>query len=136
MNMSGQESENLNSEIMPGNEKETIHSGVKAWIRRTDTGLGPGGYSLFEAIEEEGSVKKACEKQGLSYSKGWKIIKSVESELGIRIVERQQGGAGGGEAHLSEDGRKLLRLYEIYNMKVAEAAERIFDEVFGDSGLF
>ena len=136
MNTSGQESENRNTEIIPGISEESIHSGVKAWIRRTDTGLGPGGYSLFEAIEEEGSVKKACEKQGLSYSKGWKIIKGVENELGIRIVERQQGGAGGGEAHLSEDGMKLLRLYEIYNMKVARAAEQIFDEVFKDSGLF
>ena len=51
-------------------------------------------------------------------------------------AEQQQGGFGGGEAHLTEEGKKLLRLYEIYFNKVSEAAEEIFEEVFKGSGMF
>lgn len=115
---------------------ETISGGVKVWIKGAKTGLGPGGYALFKAIDSEGSVKKACAIRKLSYSKGWKIINGVEEELGIRIIDRQQGGAGGGEAHLTEKGKRLLELYEIFDEKVEESAKKIFEEVFEDSGIF
>ena len=113
-----------------------VRSGVKVWIRRRKNGLGPGGYKLLIAIGKNGSVKKGCAEAGVSYSKGWSIIHAAEEELGFAIVERQQGGAGGGEAHLTEKGKKLIELYEIYRSKVSESAKGIFSEVFGGSGRF
>lgn len=115
---------------------EDLSGGVKVWIKGENTGLGPGGYELFKAIDEERSVKRACARRGLSYSKGWKIVNGVEKELGFKILERQQGGAGGGEAHLTDQGKQLLSLYEIYSEKVSVAAKEIFEEVFKDSDLF
>jgi len=115
---------------------EDVCGGVKVWIKGEKTGLGPGGYELFKAIDEERSVKRACARRGLSYSKGWKIVNGVEKELGFKILERQQGGAGGGEAHLTDQGKQLLALYESYNDKVSHAAKEIFEEVFKDADLF
>lgn len=131
----------INEEIVYQHEKnedtaDSVTGGVKVWIRRKKNGLGPGGYRLFMAITEFGSVKKACAETGVSYSKGWSIIHAAEDELGFKIVERQQGGAGGGEAHLTEKGKKLLELYEVYRKSVSAAAKGIFEDVFNDSGLF
>ena len=120
----------------PKSSGEEKGGGVKVWIKGEKTGLGPGGYALFKAVDAEGSVKKACVIRGLSYSKGWKIINGVEKELGFKIIDRQQGGAGGGEAHLTEKGKRLLKLYELYYEKVAQAAKIIYDEVFEDFKLF
>lgn len=117
-------------------KEDGVSSGVKVWIKGENTGLGPGGYALFKAVDAEGSVKKACAIRGLSYSKGWKIINGVEKELGFKIIDRQQGGAGGGEAHLTERGKKLLELYEIYYEKVAAAAKDIFNEIFEGTDVF
>ena len=115
---------------------ENVCGGVKVWIKGEKSGLGPGGYELFRAVESEGSVKRACAKRGLSYSKGWKIINGVEREMGFALVERKQGGAGGGEARLTEQGKQLLELYDLYYQKVACAAKEFFSEVFEGSGLF
>ena len=51
---------------------------------------------------------EACEKAGMSYSKGWSLIRTAEKELGRPVVERSPGGKSGGTAQVSLEGHMLM----------------------------
>lgn len=70
--------------------------------------FGPGVAELFQLIETTGSVRHAAETMGLSYSKAWKMIRGTEKATGEAVVDRTQGGKGGGKADLTSRGKKLL----------------------------
>lgn len=97
--------------------------------------FGPGTVNLLKLIDNMGSVKEACDKAGISYSKGWTIIHSAEEELGYKIVERQQGGKSGGKAYVTQKGFRLLENFETYETEVTKAAEELYQKIFEDSGL-
>ncbi|WP_363321777.1 hypothetical protein [Methanohalophilus sp.] len=44
--------------------------------------LGAGKVEILRAIDEEGSLQKACKKLDISYKHAWKIIKSINERLG------------------------------------------------------
>lgn len=91
---------------------------------------GPGVAHLMELIAVTGSVAGACDKMGLSYSKGRTMIRRMERELGFPVVERAQGGAGGGGARLTDRGRKLLAAYQAYEADVKQYAQERFADAF------
>lgn len=109
---------------------------VKLTLAGRQPFFGPGTATLLKQIESLGSVREACEKTGISYSKGWTIIHAAEKELGYTIVERQPGGKNGGQAFISEKGKKLLTLFEEFEKQVEGAAESLFKKIFLDSELF
>ena len=57
-------------------------------------------------------MREACEKAGMSYSKGWSLIRTAEKELGRPVVERSPGGKSGGTAQVSLEGHMLMERYE------------------------
>jgi len=87
---------------------------------------------LLTLIGETSSVRTACQRMQISYSSGWNIINSVESQLGYALVERRQGGARGGKSLLTPDGRKLLRLYELFEKDVKVSVGELYDKYFSD----
>ena len=87
-------------------------------------------WTLLHQIDLLGSVREACEKTGVSYSKGWSLIHDAEDGVGYRIVERQPGGKNGGVAFVTAQGKKLMKLFELYQTRVKQEAERIFEEIF------
>lgn len=92
--------------------------------------FGPDTVTLLRQIDTLGSVRDACSKCGISYSKGWQIIHDCEGQLGYRIVERQPGGRNGGTAYLSEHGRKLLELYGRFDREMSEIGQQKYNEIF------
>jgi len=92
--------------------------------------FGPGPRQLLLAIQAEGSVAGACEAIGISYSKGRGIIRRMEQELGFELVERRQGGSGGGSAGLTEKGGIFLEFFAGYERAVQDHARSIFDDYF------
>jgi len=87
---------------------------IKVRLASKQPFFGPGTVRLLKLINALGSVKDACDKAGISYSKGWTIIRTCEKELGYSVVERQPGGKNGGAAAVSEKGLRLLALFEEY----------------------
>lgn len=85
---------------------------------------------LLMQIDDLGSVREACEKAGLSYSKGWNLIGDSEAELGFKLVDRQQGGKNGGKAALSMEGKRILGLYRNFEEAVQKYAEREYERFF------
>ena len=112
------------------NSTVPLHSFTQVLLGREELFFGPGKARLLEYIERTGSMQTACEEMGLSYSKGSRMIKKAEKQLGFRLLERWTGGNGGGGSRLTEEGRELLKNYKEVVRRVQEEADRIFEEVF------
>lgn len=92
--------------------------------------FGPGVEALLLSIESEKSVKMAAEKMKLSYSKAWTIIRNAEKGAGVRLVERNHGGVGGGNSVLTEEGRALLGKYISFKNEANALIEECFRRHF------
>ncbi len=66
---------------------------------------------LLKAISKTGSLLAAAKLIGISYSKAWRSITSLERRLGTSIIAPKRGGKYGGGTTLTENGRKLLSIY-------------------------
>ena len=87
---------------------------------------------LLQLIDETRSVRTACQRMQMSYSSGWNVIRRLESQLGRTLVQRSQGGAGGGKSSLTEDGQRLLSRYEAYAAALRVEAQRLYGRYFED----
>jgi molybdate transport system regulatory protein len=95
---------------------------------------GPGMIRLLTAIERNGSVRRACEEMNMSYSKGWKLLRGLETWLGSPVAVRHQGGKGGGEAYLTEAGREFLKKHRIFEQECQKVIEEVFEQYYTGSG--
>ena len=112
-------------------EKERrIRPRVKLQLEKNENFFGPGFVFLLRQIDTLGSVRDACAKTGMSYSKGWSLIRSAEKELGYTVVERSPGGKHGGVASVSEAGKDILRKYELLEKDVVKYAEKRYKDIF------
>ncbi len=87
---------------------------------------------LLALVDETRSVRSACQRMQISYSTGWNIIRTLESQLHFPLLERSQGGAYGGESRLTEKGRSLLDCYERFSKELRRHAAALFEEYFRD----
>lgn len=108
-----------------------IHPLVQVRLAGHEVCFGPGTASLLTFINQTGSIQEACHQMGLSYSKGSRMIKTVEQQLGFSVVERWAGGAGGGGSVLTEGGKALLANYQKMVKDVQESTEQIYRHYFG-----
>ncbi len=73
---------------------------------------------MLKAIQETGSFSQAARSLGLSYAFLWNTISQVEKSLNRKIVMSERGGAKGGRAVLTSEGRHLLQTYVALDSKV------------------
>jgi molybdate transport system regulatory protein len=92
---------------------------------------GPGMVKLLGAINETGSVRDAVGLMGISYSKGWKLLSRLEDYLRIPVVERQQGGKGGGKSALTPEGARFLEKHTAFIADCNEAVKEVFEQYYG-----
>ncbi|MCU7786856.1 LysR family transcriptional regulator [Pyrobaculum sp. 3827-6] len=76
--------------------------------------LGADFFRCLLAVDLWGSIKGAAERLGVPYSSVWNKIARGERLLGARLVAASRRGG----ARLTEEGRRVLRLY------LAEAGRR------------
>lgn len=85
--------------------------------------------SLLEAIDQNGSIHKAADELGRSYSRSHQRITTLEDAFGT-LVDRQRGGSGGGGSTLTENAHELLSRFERLctgYSSVAETTKAILD---------
>ncbi len=85
---------------------------------------------LLSLVDETSSVRTACQRMQISYSTGWNIIRTMESQFSRTLIERSQGGAGGGQSRLTEDGRQLIEAFRRYSTELRRVAAELFDSYF------
>ncbi len=128
------ESVTLNLATSPNWEKllnthrhQTFQPMSKLMIGKDRPCFGPGIFQLLRTIEKCHSVRYACLLMGMSYTKGWRLIRELEEETQIQVVLRKKGGEKGGYTTLTPKGKLILKHYEDYTKSCHEAIETIFD---------
>lgn len=87
-------------------------------------------FKLLINIKEFNSLQKACTATDISYSKGSRMIKDIEWELGFPIVEKWTGGSSGGGTSITEEGEELLNTYEKFIDEVISATDKAYKKYF------
>lgn len=87
---------------------------------------------LFHKIEETGSVRQACRLLKISYSKGWDVIRTLESQTDTCLIVRMQGGCDSTRSRLTPDGKRFLELYDEFAAGVKKSAQYLFQELYKD----
>ena len=105
---------------------------VSASLTREVTFFDEKIAMLLELIEETASVRTACQRMQISYSTGWNILRTVESQLSHPLVIRSQGGTHGGQSTLTEYGKLLLTRYQSYLKELLHQADILYGKYFGD----
>jgi molybdate transport system regulatory protein len=93
----------------------------------------PHRIALLQHIAEQGSITRAAKSAGLSYKAAWDAIDELNNLAQKPLVERSVGGRGGGGARLSEEGERVLRLYQRLQALQAQLLES--PEESGDLAL-
>lgn len=99
---------------------ENIQLNYKFWFETTDNKgiLGDGKWKLLKLIEQTGSLKLAIEQSGLTYRKTWNNLRKIEKLLGFPILETSRGGAEGGSTYLTEEGKRIIRIFDEFHAEV------------------
>ncbi|MDR2892710.1 MAG: LysR family transcriptional regulator [Deltaproteobacteria bacterium] len=78
--------------------------------------LGPGRIELLRSIAELGSLRKAAQKQGMSYRWAWGRLRDAEKALGIALLT---GDSSGKAKILTPEALELLTWFEQTEKAVA-----------------
>lgn len=107
---------------------------VRASLRlvREDKLFGPGVAQLLEGVEQLGSLRRSAARMQMSYNKAWSVVHDCEEQLGFALLERRVGGAGGGGAALTEQGKALLDRYRTFSRNAHALLDEMAQEYFSD----
>jgi len=96
---------------------------TKLWMEKDGLLVfGRGRAELLCAIEDTGSISAAARKMGMSYRHAWAMLKASEERLGMPLLRRSRGGAGGGGTRLTRHGRALLEKFRSLEVEFLELA--------------
>ncbi|MCD8018227.1 MAG: NTP transferase domain-containing protein [Clostridiales bacterium] len=118
-------------ETLEMHSKQLFRPEIRVRLLKEKPFFDPVIAQLLKQIQYTGSMRYACQRLNLSYSKGWNMVNNAEQQLGIRIIVRHQGGLDGGYTIVSEQGRELLSRYEEYQREIMSFAEEKFTQYFG-----
>lgn len=112
-------------------QDETLVIRSKVWIERNDAVvLSDWRVELLEAIDAQGSLRRAAEQLNVPYRTAWDRVKATEVELGIRLLETESGGADGGSSQLTPQAREVCRRFRRVTSGVHEVVTRRFQTEF------
>ncbi|MCW4454835.1 TOBE domain-containing protein [Flavobacterium sp. MXW15] len=80
-------------------------------LRGNGTSLTPARARLLEALAQHGSISAAARAVGMSYKGAWDAITALNSLVGSPLVVAETGGVGGGGAHLTRTGQRVLAFH-------------------------
>jgi len=111
---------------MTEEDRKSLNYHSKIKVYRKEMNFGPGTAQLMQLVEQTGSLSAACKEMKMAYSKGWKIVKQAEEDLGFALMKGRRGGERGGHTVLTEDGKEFLNRY----LQFADQAEAVLDQLF------
>lgn len=112
--------------------KIPLHSKSQIYLESDEVFFGPGIAQFLQLIDHTGSMQTACTQMHMSYSKGWKIMKTAERQLGYPLLVTQSGGAEGGFSQLTPKTKDFLERYLKLEEELKRQGERLFEQYFGD----
>jgi len=105
--------------------------GYKVWLDNHGKAFGDGPYELLKRVETLMSLHRAANQMGMSYSKAWGLIQTLEERLGFPLLIRKVGGSSGGGSKVTSRGKDLMSHYERFRRDVEKGLVKIYDKHFG-----
>jgi molybdate transport system regulatory protein len=109
----------------------TVSEKPKAAIKvefANDLKLGRGKVRLLELVGETGSISAAARKMNMSYRRAWLLMDELNHMFGRDVIETAAGGSGGGGAHVTDFG---LRVIAVFRALESEADEMVQTRIAG-----
>ena len=93
----------------------------KVWLEKDGRlFMGWGRATLLERIDQLGSISAAAKSMGLAYRNAWLWVEAMNRLAPSPLVEKSTGGARGGYARLTEEGRRIVDDYKEKRTRVRE----------------
>jgi molybdate transport system regulatory protein len=116
---------------MPLSEALTPH--LNLWLEQDgQVVLSVWRVQLLAAIAETGSISAAAERMKVQYRLAWDRLDQMERGLGLRLVDRHAGGAGGGGASLTTAGHDLMDRFNAMAAAADACLLEYFQQFFGN----
>jgi molybdate transport system regulatory protein len=96
--------------------------------------LGAGKIALLESIEKTGSISAAGRAHQMSYRRAWLLVDELNQLFKTPLVAAHHGGAKGGGASLTDQGRRIVTLYRDAELKMRAAAHGEIEAIERDLG--
>jgi molybdate transport system regulatory protein len=80
---------------------------------------------LLEHIDRLGSITAAARAMKLGYRNAWLWIEAMNRLASTPLVKKTTGGVGGGQARLTETGRKVLINYKELRVRFQDFVSRL-----------
>ncbi|MEY6434119.1 TOBE domain-containing protein [Thioalkalicoccus limnaeus] len=74
--------------------------------------VGRGRIELLHRIGATGSISQAARDMGMSYKQAWDAVDAMNNLSERPLVRRRTGGRHGGGTELTDEGRRLIAVYE------------------------
>ena len=98
----------------------------RIWLEKDgELYMGWGRVMLLERIDKFGSIAAAARSMRLGYRNAWLWIEAANHLAPAPLVEKTAGGAGGGHARLTEEGRKVIGQYKELRAKFGEFLNQV-----------
>ena len=75
--------------------------------------LGGNRIDLLEQIDRCGSISTAAKAAGMSYKTAWDALNVMNNLADHPLTVAAAGGSGGGGTRLTDEGKKIVRLYRL-----------------------
>jgi molybdate transport system regulatory protein len=111
---------------------------VKAnfWVEKDGkVALSRWRVALLQAVDETGSISAAAERMKIPYRRAWDRIHECEERLGVKLLETQTGGPGGGGAQLTPEGAEFVRRFHKFSQGLDDLIKNRFAKAFEDLRL-
>jgi len=84
------------------------------WMqKKSQNFLGGNRIDLLEQIDRCGSISTAAKAAGMSYKTAWDALNVMNNLADQSLTVAVTGGSGGGGTRLTEEGKKVIRLYRL-----------------------
>lgn len=87
--------------------------------------VGRDRIELLEAVDRHGSITKAAKAVGLSYKAAWDALNAVNNLLPSPAIQSQAGGARGGGAVVTPEGKALIAGFRLLETRLARAVNAL-----------
>jgi molybdate transport system regulatory protein len=93
--------------------------------------LGPGKVDLLENIARTGSLRKAAAAIDMSYMRAWMLLQRMNQCFRKPLVVTKRGGANGGAAVVTDEGKAVLALYRRMEAQSLRASQTVRKQLSG-----
>jgi molybdate transport system regulatory protein len=101
--------------------KKKYSARVRVWVEEANgLFLGKGRVILLENIGKTGSITNAAKMLKMSYRQAWQMVKDMNDQANVPLVEKSLGGKGGGGAALTDAGKKAIKSFHGLEKKVTD----------------